>query len=191
MVTGGRGSLRLALPLDYEVMTSYNITLVAYDLGTPPVQRSTSTIVRVRVQDVDEVVPHFTQTVYSIEAPHTLPVGAVVIRVPAGRANTQLLYRIIGGGGHTIEGSGHFVGESGHIVGESSHTICGSGHIIDGSGPIVGGSGQTIDGSGHIVGVSDHIVSWFGHAIYGSGHIVGESGKIGHILGYITARLHV
>ena len=93
MSAGGRGLLRLALPLDYEVQPLYNLTLVAYDLGAP--QRTTTSSVQVLVQDVEEYVPQFTLREYRTEVPVTLSVETVIITTQAGSPD-PFIYRIIG-----------------------------------------------------------------------------------------------
>ncbi|XP_056651093.1 protocadherin-16 [Monodelphis domestica] len=75
------GYLVLLEPLDFESVTEYNLTVCAADRGTPP--RSTTVLVVITVQDVNDNPPVFAQPHYRVAVPEDTPVGTELVRVVA------------------------------------------------------------------------------------------------------------
>ena len=62
----------LRKPLDYERGDSlFNLTILAKDHGLPPLSSTTSLVIRVR--DIDDMPPRFSQPVYRVEIPEDAP----------------------------------------------------------------------------------------------------------------------
>ncbi len=68
-------------PLDREVNSLYNLTILAIDGGNPP-QSSVSSIL-LRVIDVNDNDPRFTQSYYSDSIPEDITKGTSVLQVEA------------------------------------------------------------------------------------------------------------
>ncbi|NXK83062.1 PCD16 protein, partial [Amazona guildingii] len=75
------GVLSTAHALDREQVASYSLTVVVQDHGTPP--RSATMSVHVKVLDLNDNTPGFTQAAYMVEVPEDLPVGALVLQLVA------------------------------------------------------------------------------------------------------------
>uniref|UniRef100_A0A8C6JSB2 Protocadherin-16 n=1 Tax=Melopsittacus undulatus TaxID=13146 RepID=A0A8C6JSB2_MELUD len=75
------GVLSTARALDREQVASYSLTVVVQDHGTPP--RSATMSVHVKVLDLNDNTPGFTQAAYMVEVPEDLPVGALVLQLVA------------------------------------------------------------------------------------------------------------
>ncbi|EHB08100.1 Protocadherin beta-7 [Heterocephalus glaber] len=72
--------------LDREEMPELNITLTAWDGGSPP--RSGTTLVRILVADINDNAPEFVQSSYKVKVPENTPVGSLVIAVSARDLDT-------------------------------------------------------------------------------------------------------
>ncbi|XP_060032946.1 protocadherin-16 [Erinaceus europaeus] len=79
------GCLVLLEPLDFEILTQYNLTVAAADRGQPP--RSSAVPVTVTVLDVNDNPPVFTQAAYHVVIPEDTPVGAELLHVEASDAD--------------------------------------------------------------------------------------------------------
>lgn len=69
-------------PLDFETKSFYNITIIAYDKGTPSL--SSSAKLWVTVSDVPDAVPDFAKAVYTIEVAESALVDQTVYQLDAG-----------------------------------------------------------------------------------------------------------
>ncbi|KAM9376152.1 protocadherin-12 [Pholidichthys leucotaenia] len=67
--------------LDREVHASFNLTLVAWDRGTPP--RSGSILVQVHIQDSNDNSPSFVDSSPMVELPEDTTVGTTIIQLTA------------------------------------------------------------------------------------------------------------
>ena len=74
-------NLRLIHTLDYETLSSYLLTLVATDGGTP--SHTSSATIDIRVQDVADNPPQFNASSYSISVPENTSVGSYLLTVLA------------------------------------------------------------------------------------------------------------
>ncbi|XP_069737774.1 protocadherin-16 [Phaenicophaeus curvirostris] len=75
------GVLSTTRALDRERVSSYSLRVVVRDHGSPA--RSSSTVVNVRVLDLNDNAPRFSQASYAVEVPEDLPVGALVLQLAA------------------------------------------------------------------------------------------------------------
>lgn len=66
-------------PLDYERAHNYILTVVATDLGTPPL--STQATVNISVSDSNDNPPVFTQLSYNAQVKEHAQIGDVVLQV--------------------------------------------------------------------------------------------------------------
>ncbi|XP_055980518.1 protocadherin gamma-A8 isoform X3 [Sorex fumeus] len=82
--------------LDREKFSVYNITVMASDLGTPPL--STETSITLHVADTNDNPPTFTQASYSSYIPENNPRGASIFSVtahdPDSDRNAQVTYSL-------------------------------------------------------------------------------------------------
>ena len=74
------GALSIEKPLDYEQKVSYEIRVVAQDLGSPP--RSDVTVVQVMVEDVNDSPPVF------VDSPYVAYVQVIIAYQPLHRLCT-------------------------------------------------------------------------------------------------------
>lgn len=72
-------------PLDFEEKSFYNITVIAYDKGTPSLQSSAK--LWVTVADTNDAVPDFAKAVYTIEVAESAKPGDTVFTLDAGVGN--------------------------------------------------------------------------------------------------------
>ncbi|XP_069388129.1 protocadherin alpha-3-like [Paralichthys olivaceus] len=90
-------SLLVAGPLDREAVSRYNVTIVATDSGAPPL--SSTSIVSIRVSDVNDNAPRFPQPLINVYVNENSPVGAVIKKVTATDAdidqNSQVSYSFL------------------------------------------------------------------------------------------------
>ncbi|XP_059170799.1 protocadherin Fat 1-like isoform X3 [Physella acuta] len=96
----GMYNIVVASPIDRETTPeNYNITVMATDSGEPP--RSTSLVIPVRVQDVNDNAPEFEQNVYTMEVSEVVPHNTPVLFVKAFDndigSNAEVLYSIVDG----------------------------------------------------------------------------------------------
>ncbi|XP_076875456.1 protocadherin alpha-2-like isoform X9 [Brachyhypopomus gauderio] len=68
-------SLIVSGPLDRELASRYNITIIAYDKGSPPL--SSSTVLQLHVSDVNDNAPLFPVPVININVNENSPAGAM------------------------------------------------------------------------------------------------------------------
>nr|XP_012788777.1 unnamed protein product [Sorex araneus] len=82
--------------LDREKISVYNITVMASDLGTPPL--STEASITLHVADTNDNPPTFTQASYSAYIPENNPRGASIFSVtahdPDSERNAQVTYSL-------------------------------------------------------------------------------------------------
>lgn len=65
--------------LDREKHAFYNLTVVAIDVTRPGVR--TETYVVVKVDDISDAAPHFTQLVYNISVSESAAIGTQLLKV--------------------------------------------------------------------------------------------------------------
>ncbi|KAJ1128040.1 hypothetical protein NDU88_006431 [Pleurodeles waltl] len=91
-------SLVLRGSLDRESVEHYEVTLTAVDGGSPPL--SASTVISVRVSDVNDNCPKFTQPSYSLHLAENNVPGAQVFAISAAdpdlKENGHLTYSLVG-----------------------------------------------------------------------------------------------
>ena len=75
------GQLVICEPLDFELQCQYNLTVVAMDMGEPPLMDSAQVLVS--VVNVEDVPPVFNRAVYLFQVPENEPPGWEVGRVTA------------------------------------------------------------------------------------------------------------
>eukprot|EP00795_Rhopilema_esculentum_P002013 gene2013-17573_t len=119
---GYYGTLRTKKRLDRETVDSYTLKVQAFDKGTPPL--NSSTIVKVKVQDVMDSPPVFKQKRYNITLKENYQSNVVFMRVTAKSADfntdNEIFYQISRGSG----GSDFFIeGSSGKISLRQGHTL--------------------------------------------------------------------
>ncbi|CAL1526834.1 unnamed protein product [Lymnaea stagnalis] len=98
--TSGTYNIVVMSPIDREVIPeNYNITVVATDNGTP--QKSSTVVIPVRVQDVNDNEPEFEQNVYAVEISEIVPLNTPVVFVKAHDrdlgSNGDVRYSIVDG----------------------------------------------------------------------------------------------
>lgn len=71
--------------LDFEQQEFYNMTVIAYDQGTPSL--SSTAKLWVTVTDRNDVVPDFAKSVYTLEVAENTKVGDVIFTLDAGSGN--------------------------------------------------------------------------------------------------------
>ncbi|XP_029918454.1 protocadherin alpha-8-like [Myripristis murdjan] len=91
--------------LDREMVSQYNVTIIAADEGTPPL--SGTSVITVHVSDVNDNAPHFTSTVINILVKENSPVGAVIHTMAAQDAdadeNAKVTFSIIDGNAKSVQ----------------------------------------------------------------------------------------
>lgn len=96
------GIITLNKPLDREQKASYNLTLKAVDLGTPPL--STILHFTINVQDINDNPPEFTSKQYYAIIPENEPIDSDVVRVIAtskdSGINAHIFYTVVSGNEH-------------------------------------------------------------------------------------------
>ncbi|XP_004452630.2 protocadherin beta-14 [Dasypus novemcinctus] len=73
--------LVLAKALDHEEEPELRLILTALDGGSPP--RSGTTLVLIKVLDINDNAPEFAQSLYEVQVPEDTPVGSWVITISA------------------------------------------------------------------------------------------------------------
>jgi len=115
-IDSSNGQVRVASALDYETRTTYVLTIVANDGGSPSLAGSTTVVVS--VADVNDKDPVFESSAYSGSVSESASIGSVVLTVRAVDADgtspfNQVSYQIVDGN----VGSKFAVGQSnGKIV---------------------------------------------------------------------------
>ncbi|CAG0919475.1 unnamed protein product [Notodromas monacha] len=91
------GVVTLVRPLDHEVQARYDLSVLATDLGVPPL--SAYLQLRIDVQDVNDNGPVFKQTRYEVSVPEGLAMNAHVVQVEAededSGNNARMTYSIV------------------------------------------------------------------------------------------------
>ncbi|NXE03108.1 PCDG7 protein, partial [Chaetorhynchus papuensis] len=85
---GSYYSVVTARELDREQVSEYNVTVRAADGGSPPLQ--SSAVLSLRVLDVNDNAPVFSQAEYTVRVPEDVPVGSVLVTVTATDADEGL-----------------------------------------------------------------------------------------------------
>ncbi|KAM4732197.1 protocadherin alpha-3-like [Anableps anableps] len=97
-------SLLVDGPLDREIVSNYNVTILANDKGIP--QLSNMTIVSILVSDVNDNAPLFSEGVIKVSVRENSAVGAVLKRVTATDAdneqNSKVSYSFLQSAGNGI-----------------------------------------------------------------------------------------
>ncbi|XP_018554915.1 protocadherin alpha-5 isoform X5 [Lates calcarifer] len=106
-------------PLDREGCSFYNVTITATDEGTPPL--STSSVITVRVSDVNDNAPRFLEPVINIYVKENSPVGARIYTItavdPDINENARVTYSFDGESkGITVTSVVNINSETGDIV---------------------------------------------------------------------------
>ncbi|XP_051019079.1 protocadherin beta-14-like [Acomys russatus] len=73
--------LVLDRPLDHEEESELRLTLTALDGGSPP--RSGTTLVLIKVLDINDNAPEFAQSFYEVQVPEDTPVGSSIMAISA------------------------------------------------------------------------------------------------------------
>ena len=79
----GEGVVFLQRHLDWENVSSYNLTIDAVNTNSHPLKSKTPAIVIIQVDDINDNVPQFTRLSYSAKMLENVPIGHVVIHVTA------------------------------------------------------------------------------------------------------------
>uniref|UniRef100_A0A4W6BML2 Cadherin domain-containing protein n=1 Tax=Lates calcarifer TaxID=8187 RepID=A0A4W6BML2_LATCA len=106
-------------PIDREGCSFYNVTITATDEGTPPL--STSSVITVRVSDVNDNAPRFLEPVINIYVKENSPVGARIYTItavdPDINENARVTYSFDGESkGITVTSVVNINSETGDIV---------------------------------------------------------------------------
>ncbi|XP_034373801.2 protocadherin beta-14-like [Arvicanthis niloticus] len=67
--------------LDHEEESELRLTLTALDGGSPP--RSGTTLIVIKVLDINDNAPEFAQSLYEVQVPEDTPVGSSIIAISA------------------------------------------------------------------------------------------------------------
>ncbi len=93
------GVIRIAKELDRERMERYELKAYAVDRGTP--ERSTSVIVNIQIEDVNDNAPQFESPTLDLYISENSPIGSTVDTIlaidPDEGVNAEVDYSIIGG----------------------------------------------------------------------------------------------
>lgn len=93
------GSLILVEELDFEVLPSYNLTVVVSDRGVP--QRSSSVLILITVLDANDNPPAFTRAEYSVTLSESIAAGTEILHLsatdPDSAPNGEVQYSISSG----------------------------------------------------------------------------------------------
>ncbi|EDO46189.1 predicted protein, partial [Nematostella vectensis] len=107
------GLITLKTQLDYEKKTQYMVTVTAKDGGTP--SRSSLTVVKVMVDDVNDNPPQFAKSLYTCTVGENLAAGVAVCYVTAtdadSGANGKISYSILSGNENMAFAMDRFTGE--------------------------------------------------------------------------------
>lgn len=94
-----RGLITLTGPLDVATLSSYQVEVMASDLGIP--QRTSTFILTVSVYDVNDHAPAFDQLSYTVVIPESEPVNSRFFKVEAvdkdSGVNGEIVYAIVHG----------------------------------------------------------------------------------------------
>ncbi|XP_029517700.2 protocadherin alpha-2-like isoform X8 [Oncorhynchus nerka] len=83
--------------LDRESVSQYNVTIIATDEGTPPL--SSTSVITVRVSDVNDNAPRFSEPVINVYVKENRPVGDVIYTMsafdPDSDENAKVTYSLL------------------------------------------------------------------------------------------------
>lgn len=113
-INASTGTIWLDLPLlDRETISVYNLTVVAVDLGDPPLTGSAEVLVH--LLDLNEFPPVFDQEMYTATIPESTPLLSTVLNITTSDLdygeNATTTYSIVVGNNHTRFGIGPSSGE--------------------------------------------------------------------------------
>lgn len=91
-IDGKDGTVWTLASLDYEQKNFYNITIIAYDRGTPSLHSSAK--LWITVADMNDAVPNFSKAVYTIEVAESAKLGETIYVLNAGKG--QFKYSWVG-----------------------------------------------------------------------------------------------
>jgi cadherin EGF LAG seven-pass G-type receptor 1 len=114
------GSIALVKPLDFERLSSYQLTVRAQDGGSPP--RSNTTVVNIRVIDVNDNDPRFFLPLYQASIVENVPVGSNVLQVQAVDADSGL-------NGAVVYSFQNIVGYFPFVIGRTNGQIATNGSV--------------------------------------------------------------
>lgn len=77
----GKGIIRLVNQLDYEKKSSYKLEIIASDRGAEDNQRSTSAIMTINVQDVNDNSPKFAKKLFSGGVSTNSDFGSIFMKI--------------------------------------------------------------------------------------------------------------
>lgn len=77
----GKGIIRLINQLDFEKKSSYKLEIIAYDRGADENQRSTSAMMTINVQDVNDNSPHFLKKLFTGGVTTQADFGSVFMKI--------------------------------------------------------------------------------------------------------------
>ncbi|XP_038848527.1 protocadherin alpha-3-like [Salvelinus namaycush] len=84
-------------PLDRESASQYNVTIIATDEGTPPL--SSTSVITVRVSDVNDNTPRFSEPIINVYVKENSPVGDVIYTMsafdPDSDENAKMTYSLL------------------------------------------------------------------------------------------------
>uniref|UniRef100_A0A915BTY2 Cadherin domain-containing protein n=3 Tax=Parascaris TaxID=6254 RepID=A0A915BTY2_PARUN len=86
------GSLKLAHPLDYEVIRRLSVSVVGTDSGTPPL--SARCAVEIEVLDINDNAPRFSQADYKVSVGENASIGTKVIQMMASDLDSEHFGRV-------------------------------------------------------------------------------------------------
>eukprot|EP00794_Sanderia_malayensis_P016064 gene16064-17687_t len=105
-------ALTLKGQLDYEKMAQYHFTVIAKDLGTPPLEKSA--VVIIKVQNVNDNAPTFRQSIYDSQIPDMVLSNYTVYQVTASDPDKgpggRITYEIVGGNAGGLFRIGQYTG---------------------------------------------------------------------------------
>ena len=78
-IISANGSIYTRVPLDRELRNQYDLVVEASDGAVDP--RRTMLTLSVRVTDIDDNSPVFSQETYSVNVPENSPVGTLVLKL--------------------------------------------------------------------------------------------------------------
>lgn len=77
----GKGIIRLINQLDFEKKSSYKLEIIAYDRGADENQRSTSAMMNINVQDVNDNSPQFPKKLFTGGVTTQADFGSVFMKI--------------------------------------------------------------------------------------------------------------
>ncbi|XP_021344023.1 cadherin EGF LAG seven-pass G-type receptor 2-like isoform X2 [Mizuhopecten yessoensis] len=99
-IDSASGAIRVAQPLDRETTSLYVLKAYAVDKGVPA--RSTSTIITIRVEDINDNRPIFPSSTIEIKVMENIPMESIIAQVsavdPDEGVNAEVEYEKVGGG---------------------------------------------------------------------------------------------